>query len=133
MIQQRFTRIYALLILILLMFSSVRGVGAALNQESVDIPLADTSHQALSNGSTPMSDGTLDTTFGSGGIVTTDFTVTTPGSRGDVASKVHVQNDGKIVVVDEANTGSVGHMARWSSQAAAVAALPLLATTRTVA
>jgi hypothetical protein len=94
MIRRPFTHIYAFLIVILLMFSFVMGAGAASNQGNVDAPLADPNPQALSNGSTPMSNGTLDTTFGAGGIVTTDFTVTTPGSRGDVASKVHAQNDG---------------------------------------
>ena len=39
-------------------------------------------------------DGTLDTTFGDNGFVTTGI-----GTAGDVSYKVRVQGDGKIVVV----------------------------------
>ncbi len=46
-------------------------------------------------------DGTLDASFGSGGIVTTAI-----GSSMDRAAGVALQSDGKIVVVGAANTGS---------------------------
>lgn len=45
------------------------------------------------------SDGSLDTTFGSGGKVSTDFAVTF-----DVASSVAIQADGKIVAAGGSNT-----------------------------
>lgn len=47
-------------------------------------------------------DGTLDATFGSGGIVTTDLT-----PRYDIAYGVVIQPDGKIVAVGMATPGSV--------------------------
>ena len=40
-----------------------------------------------------ISTGVLDATFGSGGVVTTDF-----GTRNDIAGSVAIQTDGKIVV-----------------------------------
>ncbi|WP_327141411.1 hypothetical protein [Nocardia sp. NBC_01327] len=46
-----------------------------------------------SQGSTPVASGVLDTTFGSGGKVTTDL-----GSAADRAHAIAVQSDGKIVV-----------------------------------
>ena len=42
-------------------------------------------------------DGSLDSTFGSGGKVTTDF----PGSRGDSARAVAIQSDGRIIAVGD--------------------------------
>src|SRR5262249_6508072 len=45
--------------------------------------------------------GSLDTSFGSGGKVTTDF-----AGRGDAAQAVVIQSDGKIVVVGSAYMGS---------------------------
>ncbi|MCP4285532.1 MAG: hypothetical protein GY792_13925, partial [Gammaproteobacteria bacterium] len=44
-------------------------------------------------------DGTLDTTFGSGGMLTTDI-----GGTGDVASAVTIQSDGKILVAGKDGT-----------------------------
>ena len=46
-------------------------------------------------------DGTLDTTFGSGGKVSTDI-----GTLNDFGQSVFVQSDGKIVVAGKANNGS---------------------------
>ena len=52
------------------------------------------------------SNGTLDTTFGSGGMVTTDF-----GAGNDVAQGIVVQMDGKIVVAGSAGDGAGGNFA----------------------
>jgi uncharacterized delta-60 repeat protein len=46
--------------------------------------------------------GDLDTSFGAGGIVTTDF----PTNRGDTGSKVAVQSDGKILVAGTSANGT---------------------------
>ena len=45
--------------------------------------------------------GSLDTSFGTGGKVTTDF-----GSANDFARSVAIQSDGKIVVAGYSNNGS---------------------------
>ena len=47
------------------------------------------------------SNGSLDNTFGTGGIVTTDF-----GSNCDKGYSVAIQNDGKILVAGASNNGS---------------------------
>ncbi|MFB3922694.1 MAG: hypothetical protein ACE145_13300 [Terriglobia bacterium] len=49
-------------------------------------------------------DGTLDTTFGSGGVVVTDF-----GPGGEYAYKGVIQSDGKIVVVGTVDTNGTGY------------------------
>lgn len=59
-----------------------------------------------------LTNGTLDTTFGTGGVVTTDFS-----SQNDVAYAVKLQSDGKIVVAGTAvsATGSTFAMARYTT------------------
>ncbi len=61
------------------------------------------------------SDGTLDASFGSGGMVTTDF-----GSENDRASAMAIQNDGKIVVAGFAMVGGYSDfaLARYNSDGA---------------
>jgi uncharacterized delta-60 repeat protein len=63
------------------------------------------------------SDGTLDATFGSGGIVTTDLT-----SGDDIAYGMAIQSDGKIVAAGSATPGSVWRpawaLARYDSDGA---------------
>src|SRR5260370_24981464 len=49
-------------------------------------------------------DGSLDSTFGSGGIVTTDFGIPDINNRVDYAQAVAIQPDGKLVVVGYSNT-----------------------------
>jgi uncharacterized delta-60 repeat protein len=43
--------------------------------------------------------GTLDTTFGTGGIATTDFSASSASTSSDRAYDVEIQNDGKIIAV----------------------------------
>ncbi|MBI2337080.1 MAG: hypothetical protein HYU97_10030 [Deltaproteobacteria bacterium] len=59
------------------------------------------------------SDGSLDTTFGTGGLVTTDFS----GSSDDQARQMVLQSDGKIVVGGYSDAGGSGDfaLARYSS------------------
>jgi uncharacterized delta-60 repeat protein len=64
------------------------------------IATADNDHFALAR---YLSDGTLDASFGTGGLVTTDVGATTGGAR-DMA----VQSDGKIVVVGTADRRAEG-------------------------
>lgn len=61
------------------------------------------------------SDGTLDTSFGTGGKATLDF-----NGGADAASSAVIQPDGKIVVVGTAGTGSVSNIgiARYNSNGA---------------
>jgi uncharacterized delta-60 repeat protein len=56
--------------------------------------------------------GTLDATFGSGGQVTTAFTV---GPRADYASGVVVQLDGKIVVAGDSNFHNSFELVRYNA------------------
>ncbi|MCP5009492.1 MAG: hypothetical protein GY942_05905, partial [Aestuariibacter sp.] len=53
-------------------------------------------------------DGTLDTTFGSGGMLTTDI-----GGTGDVASSVTIQSDDKILIAG--NNGTDFALARYDT------------------
>jgi uncharacterized delta-60 repeat protein len=50
-------------------------------------------------------DGTLDSSFGTGGIVITNFTGTNGGPPDDYASEVAIQSDGKIVAAGVAGAG----------------------------
>ena len=79
--------------------------GVALQQDGkiVVVGIADGSRIGLSRYNT---DGTLDSTFGAGGLVTTRF----PGSRGASGAAIVIQTDGKIVVV-----GSVSLAGRRST------------------
>ena len=53
-----------------------------------------------------LADGTLDTSFGTGGIVTTAV-----GGGEDIAWDITLQDDGKIVLVGQANTGPTNDIA----------------------
>jgi uncharacterized delta-60 repeat protein len=57
-------------------------------------------------------DGSLDNTFGVGGIITTDF-----GSSSDDGRSVTIQSDGKIVVAGSSDNGTLGvvALARYNS------------------
>jgi uncharacterized delta-60 repeat protein len=65
---------------------------------SVAIPVVPEEASASS-----FADGSLDTTFGTGGIVTTNIAI---GSSADYARSIAIQPDGKIVIVGESDQGS---------------------------